>query len=77
MTPLPYRYTVEGELLTKAEIVARVKALAPTLKPDTVRRRVDSGARTWALLTQLPIDGAKLRRDKLKRAISNTFRKRE
>lgn len=52
-----FRYTVEGERLTRRQIVDRVLALAPTLLPDTIRYRIDAGARTWAALSADPAKG--------------------
>jgi len=66
-----YRYTIEGELLTIAEIVARV----PGIKPDTVRDRVDRGARTWVLLTRPPGVGRQKQREATKlRVAAGLFR---
>lgn len=77
MTPPPeYRYTVEGEPLTRGEIVERVLRDHPKLRADTVRKRIDGGARTWKQLGQQPAAGMTLRRLQIKGEISRAFRKR-
>lgn len=76
MTASPeYRYTVEGELLTRAEIVERVLRDHPKLRADTVRKRIDGGARTWKQLGQKPAAGMTQRRLQIKNEISRAFRK--
>ena len=50
MADADWRYTIEGEKLTAAEVVARVLADHPKLKADTIRKRLKAGVRTWRLL---------------------------
>ncbi len=49
-----YRYTIEGEKLTLAEIKDRVYTQNPALTRDKVKARIDAGKRTWAELTMDP-----------------------
>ena len=59
-----FRYSIEGERLTLAEIVER----CPSVKPQTVKRRVtEYGLRTWADLRRGGSAAMKANRDWLSR----------
>lgn len=53
MNAHPYKYTVDGEKVTMHEIVKRL----PGVIPQTVRKRINAGLRTWAELGATPIQG--------------------
>jgi len=72
--PSDYRYTVEGELLTQAEIVERVLRDHPRLKVNTIHNRIRAGARTWRKLGEHPAVGQQRRRQEIKRVISSAFK---
>lgn len=73
MNGSPYAYTVEGEKLTRVQIVERVLLIMPALKPDTIRKRIDDGVRTWDGLAADPARGVKSRRDTGKARLSRVF----
>lgn len=70
-----YRYTVEGEKLTMAEIVARVLEAHPKLKASTIRKRVIAGLRTWRLLGQSAAEGDERRRNSIRRSLGKLYRR--
>lgn len=70
-----YRYTVEGEKLTMAEIVARVLEAHPKLKVSTIRKRVIAGLRTWRLLGQSAAAGDAQRRESIRRSLGRVYRR--
>lgn len=45
-----YKYTIEGEKLTLDEVRARI----PEIKPETVKKRIEAGHRTWEALKMDP-----------------------
>lgn len=60
-------YEIEGELLTFDEIVART-----SVKPATIRRRLQAGNRTWVNLSRSAADAIKLARQPLARIMDTS-----
>lgn len=61
-----YRYTVDGDKVTMAEIYAR----CPQIQQQLVRRRIAGGVRTWAGLGATPVRGNAAQKAESKRRLN-------